>query len=359
MVPSKAKDDSEFEDGKDWTLVTTETGMKYYWNQKTQDTMWDVPDGYVEPSINTEGSAGLLGKLEAIPVELIKMEGLVAFKEKKTYGGAEPKKQKGWQSWWAIVCVGHLVFYKDDPSKVKKKDGKAVPTYVLYLTEIELKKEAKDAGKKNLIVLQSKSGAVSLFQPPDNEMDQWYESIAANCKENYPQSEYDYICSILYSSGNGTNLTKKLTLSEPAKSPTRKNTSQSQGTGETLTDQEEDDKAKTKSKLNSFFKRKAERASETTVPAKIKDLTGDEIVFGGTLEGLAKAGGKSIPEFLEKCVEHVELHGLDSQGIYRLSGNANTVQKFRTQINQGNYNEIYEDETDVNAIAACLKRIVN
>ena len=81
-------------------------------------------------------------------------------------------------------------------------------------------------------------------------------------------------------------------------------------------------------------------------------------MFGGTLEGLAKSTGKNIPELLEKCIGHVEKHGLDSQGIYRLSGNANTVQLFRTQINQGNYAEIYEDETDVNAIAATLKCIL-
>jgi hypothetical protein len=49
--------------------------------------------------------------------------------------------------------------------------------------------------------------------------------------------------------------------------------------------------------------------------------------------------------------------GLESQGIYRLSGNASTVQKFRQQINQGDYTDIYIEETDVNAIAAVLKRI--
>ena len=73
------------------------------------------------------------------------------------------------------------------------------------------------------------------------------------------------------------------------------------------------------------------------------------------MEGLAKSSGKSVPELLQRCIAHVEKHGLDSQGIYRLSGNANTVQSFRTQINQGNYSDIFEDETDVNAIAASLK----
>lgn len=276
LVPSRIRDDNEFDDGKDWALVTTETGMKYYWNQKTLDTAWEAPEGYVDPAINMEGTAGLLGKLENMPVELIKMEGLVSFKEKKIYGGMEPKKQKGWQSWWAIVCVGHLVFYKEDPNKSKKKDGKSIPpAYVLYLSEIELKKEAKDAGKKNLIVLQSKSGAVSLLQPPDNEMNEWFESIGSNCKENYPASEYDYVCSILYSTNppaSAPTLTKKLTTNEPPKL-SRKNTEQSQGNN---SDAEDDDnsKAKTKSKLNSFFKRKGDKAPDAA-PVKTKELSGD------------------------------------------------------------------------------------
>ena len=71
-----------------------------------------------------------------------------------------------------------------------------------------------------------------------------------------------------------------------------------------------------------------------------------------------------VPLFIEKCIAHVEQEGtfnlrkgLDSQGIYRLSGNASTVQKYKAQLNQGDYTDIFEAHQDVNVIAALLKRI--
>jgi hypothetical protein len=89
------------------------------------------------------------------------------------------------------------------------------------------------------------------------------------------------------------------------------------------------------------------------------------IVFGGDLETLAKLSGDNIPLFLRKSIEYIESSGgVESQGIYRLSGNASTVQKYRTQVNQcnmsfltsANFADLYVDSTDVNVIAALVKR---
>lgn len=88
---------------------------------------------------------------------------------------------------------------------------------------------------------------------------------------------------------------------------------------------------------------------------KEKDLPPEAIIFGGNMESLNVFSGKTVPEFVQKAVQHVEKYGLESQGIYRLSGNASTVQQFRTKLNQGNDTELYVEFMDVNVIAALLK----
>lgn len=75
------------------------------------------------------------------------------------------------------------------------------------------------------------------------------------------------------------------------------------------------------------------------------------------MENLYKTTGKYVPAFVQKCIEYVEsTGGLESQGIFRLSGNASTVQKFRAQLNQGNDQDLFVETMDVNVIAALLKR---
>lgn len=47
--------------------------------------------------------------------------------------------------------------------------------------------------------------------------------------------------------------------------------------------------------------------------------------------------------------------GLSLQGIYRLSGNAATITRLKTEINKGNYSELLQETTDVNAVSGLLK----
>ena len=44
-----------------------------------------------------------------------------------------------------------------------------------------------------------------------------------------------------------------------------------------------------------------------------------------------------VPQFLVQFMEHIECHGLDIVGLYRLSGNAASVQKLRCLVEQGIY----------------------
>ena len=73
------------------------------------------------------------------------------------------------------------------------------------------------------------------------------------------------------------------------------------------------------------------------------------------MESLFKVSQSTVPIFVKNSVEYIDKYGLESQGIYRLSGNATTVQTFRGQLNKGIDTDLYVDTQDVNVIAALLK----
>lgn len=54
-------------------------------------------------------------------------------------------------------------------------------------------------------------------------------------------------------------------------------------------------------------------------------------MFGGYLK-LEEDG--DIPKVIRLCIEQVDKRGLDSVGIYRLSGQTTSIQKYKAQFNQ-------------------------
>jgi hypothetical protein len=44
-----------------------------------------------------------------------------------------------------------------------------------------------------------------------------------------------------------------------------------------------------------------------------------------------------VPRILEKCAEAIEMHGLDSMGIYRLSGTTSRVQRLKAALDRGDF----------------------
>jgi len=61
-------------------------------------------------------------------------------------------------------------------------------------------------------------------------------------------------------------------------------------------------------------------------------------VFGCELAKLYEREKCNVPHFLTQFMEHIEQHGLQVVGIYRLSGNAASVQKLRFLVEQGMWN---------------------
>jgi hypothetical protein len=52
------------------------------------------------------------------------------------------------------------------------------------LEQLEIKREVKDSGKKNVINILSRSGAVIILQPPESEINDWLTCISECTREN-------------------------------------------------------------------------------------------------------------------------------------------------------------------------------
>jgi hypothetical protein len=59
-----------------------------------------------------------------------------------------------------------------------------------------------------------------------------------------------------------------------------------------------------------------------------------DLTFGGYLDLQLDKENRSVPRVVELCCAEVERRGIASVGIYRLSGNAATIQKIKTMFNQ-------------------------
>lgn len=58
-------------------------------------------------------------------------------------------------------------------------------------------------------------------------------------------------------------------------------------------------------------------------------------MFGCELSALCERQGTNVPKFFTQFTQHIEKVGLDVVGIYRLSGNAASINKLRYLVEQG------------------------
>ncbi|VDP13015.1 unnamed protein product [Soboliphyme baturini] len=79
-----------------------------------------------------------------------------------------------------------------------------------------------------------------------------------------------------------------------------------------------------------------------------------EPVFGSSLTEICKREGRTIPKFVILCTQIIEQRDLNTDGLYRMSGNLSQIQKIRCQVDQEKYS-ILEFESDVHVLTGALK----
>lgn len=83
-------------------------------------------------------------------------------------------------------------------------------------------------------------------------------------------------------------------------------------------------------------------------------------VFGVSLDDLYRRDGTAVPLVVYQCLQAVELFGLDTEGIYRLSGSANHINQMKAIFdNDASKVDFTNPENffhDVNSVAGLLKQ---
>ncbi|KAL9537527.1 hypothetical protein MBANPS3_011698 [Mucor bainieri] len=336
-----------------WEHAYDQDGTIYYFNESTGESRWEKPgeserDQLAPPLPQRDDSAdtliqGLnpneLQKLEfdKLQTDWIRHKGYIQMKmiSEKEDGG----KLSSWKVYYAVLSNGFLLLYKEGHVKSKKSSRSHVPVGSFDLESCKIDPAGKQDTKRKHVFIISTPKKVKLYiqTTSDKEFSSWLDAIMRELiarKEG--QNEETEIMRLL----------KSLTFDETHMKVNRKMTQQ----------EHVDDR---KSRGHWFSSKPDSRSSSSGTVKKIEPKYvygqaqpgGENDVFGGYLR---MEDNGDIPRIVALCVREVEARGLQSVGIYRLSGPASTIQKYRTAFNKGERVSLKE-EHDINAVTGLLK----
>uniref|UniRef100_A0A8C9P2P9 Rho GTPase-activating protein 12 n=1 Tax=Spermophilus dauricus TaxID=99837 RepID=A0A8C9P2P9_SPEDA len=216
-----------------------------------------------------------------------------------------------WLSSWAVLQGSSLLFTKTQGSSTSWfGSNQSKPEFTVDLRGATIEMASKDkSSKKNVFELKTRQGTELLIQS-DNDavINDWFKVLSSTISNQVVETD--------------------------------------EGIEEEVPDSpgiEKQDKEKDQKDLKKL------RSME--VSNYIKDQ-----VFGSNLANLCQRENGTVPKFVKLCIEHVEEHGLDVDGIYRVSGNLAVVQKLRFAVNHDEKLDLNDSKwEDIHVITGALK----
>ncbi|KAL0079487.1 hypothetical protein F4703DRAFT_1874925 [Phycomyces blakesleeanus] len=286
-------------------------------------------------------------ELDQLHSEWIRHQGFVQMKMRaeKEDGG----KLSSWKMYYAVLSNGFLLLYKDSYSKGKKPAKPLVPVGGFDLDSCHIDPANKhDTRRKHVFTITTEKKVKIYIQAShEKEFSTWLDTIMRDLitRREGQKEESDIIrlLRMLTSDSNQLKVNRKM--------ETGKETDEKDRRYRIKTDTD-DHRARPK-KIGHWFSKSGkedEKLEAQHVVGQTESPAGNT-VFGGFLH-LDDNG--EIPRILRQCIKEVEERGLDSVGIYRISGPASTIQKYRAQFNRNE--EVHlEEEHDINVVTGLLK----
>ncbi|XP_064560074.1 rho GTPase-activating protein 12 isoform X5 [Zonotrichia leucophrys gambelii] len=253
------------------------------------------------------------------------------------------KVRKNWMSSWAVLQGSSLLFTKTQGSGTGWKFGvnQSKPEFTVDLKGALIDWASKDkSSKKNVIELKTRQGTELLIQSDnDSFINEWYKVL--NYTINNQVIESDEALDDEVPDSPGVEKQDK----EKENKDSKKLRSVKAPSNIDSTDQK-----KTKTKLKKFLTRRP-----TLQAVREKGYIKDQ-VFGSNLTSLCQRENSTVPKFVKLCIEHVEEHGLDIDGLYRVSGNLAVIQKLRFAVNHDEKLDLNDSKwEDIHVITGALK----
>jgi hypothetical protein len=79
------------------------------------------------------------------------------------------------------------------------------------------------------------------------------------------------------------------------------------------------------------------------------------VLFGSDLTARCEFEKQMIPRIVTRCIEEVELRGMDVEGIYRKSGGTSQVNQVRSGFEADNDHDISDPDLDIHAVTSAVK----
>ncbi|OCT73909.1 rho GTPase activating protein 12 S homeolog isoform X2 [Xenopus laevis] len=255
------------------------------------------------------------------------------------------KVRKNWMSSWTVL-KGSTLLLQANAAGWKFGSNQSKPEFTVDIKGASVDWASKDkSSKKNVIELKTTTGTELLIQSDsDMVIKDWYTAFCSTagttprdseeaCDDNVPESPVDKHAKEKFDKEKDHDRdSKKSRTIKPASSI------------------DNVEQKKTKTKLKKFLTR---RPTMQAVREKgyIKDP-----VFGSSLTSLCQRENTTVPNFVKMCIDHVEAHGLDVDGLYRVSGNLAVIQKLRFAVTHDEKLDLNDCKwEDIHVITGALK----
>ncbi|XP_059925164.1 rho GTPase-activating protein 15 isoform X3 [Gadus macrocephalus] len=263
-------------------------------------------------------------------------------KTKISEGGR--KLRKNWNQSWVVLVGNSLVFFKDPKSQTPSswKPGNSRPESSVDLRGAQLEFADCLSSKKNVFKLRTVTGNEFLLQSEtDSLVREWYNTIQGVIDRLERENPLDNV--LLYSQRRAGSLEM---LDRIGEDDDRTRTS----VPRSASNLENTERKRVRSRLKKLIlKRPPLQALQE------KGLIKDQ-VFGCRLEMLCERERSAVPRFVRLCTEAVERRGLQTDGIYRVSGNLAVIQKLRFMVNHEEKLNLDQSEwEDIHVITGALK----
>ncbi|XP_077008417.1 rho GTPase-activating protein 12 isoform X4 [Tamandua tetradactyla] len=251
------------------------------------------------------------------------------------------KVRKSWLSSWAVLQGSSLLFTKTQGSSTSWfGSSQSKPEFTVDLKGAMIEMASKDkSSKKNVLELKTRQGTELLIQS-DNDavINDWLKVISSTINNQAVDTDEAIEEEIPDSPGIEKH-DKEKDHKDPKKLRPMK-----------VASVDSSERKKTKKNLKKFLTRRP-----TLQAVREKGYIKDQ-VFGSNLANLCQRENGTVPKFVKLCIEHVEEHGLDVDGIYRVSGNLAVIQKLRFAVNHDEKLDLNDSKwEDIHVITGALK----
>ncbi|KAL7891664.1 hypothetical protein AOLI_G00011400 [Acnodon oligacanthus] len=234
------------------------------------------------------------------------------------------KLRKNWNPSWVVLVGNSLVFFKDPKtqSPASWKPGNSCPESSVDLRGAQLQWANDLSSRKNVFKLRTITGNEFLLQSEtDSLIREWYCTIQKVIDRLDKENPLDNV--LLYSLRRAGSME----MLDQSGDEDENRVGSKASLPRSSSNLENSERKRVKSRLKKLILRRPPLQA-----LQEKGLIKDQ-VFGCSLEVLCEREKNTVPRFVRKCTETVEKKGLDTDGIYRVSGNLAVIQKLRFAVN--------------------------